>query len=69
MDRHEYNLYQLAENLGQSVTYLKTLPASELNGWYAFYAEQERRESAKKGNIFAMDDPIAALRDMGILDD
>jgi len=54
------------------VTYLKTLPASELTGWFSFYAEKDRRDKAKKGDLIAMmdgdeDDLVENLKSMGAI--
>lgn len=51
MNAHQMNVYQLAENLGMTVTrMLREMTMSEYFGWMAFYGERERQErgGAKK---------------------
>ena len=48
MNAHQMNVYQLAENLGMTVTRLKReMTMSEYFGWVAFYGEREQRENGK----------------------
>jgi hypothetical protein len=52
------------------VTHLKTLPTSEFQGWLAFYAEKDRRDRARRGDLCAMDDDeiVDGLKQLGIVE-
>lgn len=56
---HEFNLYQLAENLSRPVYELKRMPVSEYFGWLRFYQarseQQEKEERKAKGDLMASD--------------
>lgn len=46
MTAAQLNMYQLAENLGMTVTRMaREMTMSEYFGWLAFYAERENLES------------------------
>ena len=48
MNAHQMNVYQLAENLGMTVTRMKReMSLSEYFGWVAFYGERDDRQNGK----------------------
>lgn len=48
MNAHQMNVYQLAENLGMTVTRMKReMSLSEFFGWVAFYRERDEREKGQ----------------------
>ena len=50
MTPQQMNVYQLAENLGMTVTrMLREMTVAEYFGWVAFYAEKADRESVAAG--------------------
>ncbi len=50
MNAHHMNVYQLAENLGMTVTRMKReMTLSEYYGWVAFYGEREKQEKRSGG--------------------
>jgi hypothetical protein len=50
MNSQQMNVYQLAENLGMTVTrMLREMTMSEYFGWVAFYAEKAERDSSAAG--------------------
>lgn len=48
MNAHQMNVYQLAENLGMTVTRMKReMTLTEYFGWVAFYGERDNRQNGK----------------------
>lgn len=48
MSAHQMSVYQLAENLGMTVTRMKReMTLSEYFGWVTFYGERSKGEDAK----------------------
>jgi ribulose 1,5-bisphosphate synthetase/thiazole synthase len=69
MNEHQRNLYQLAENLGMTVTRMsRDMTMSEYFGWMAFYGEkaaEAERESKKKPPMPRKDGELV-MRGFGI---
>lgn len=63
----EYSIHSLAENLGMTVSDIHSrMTWAELQRWFAYYAEQNRKQEAAKGNLLAMDDPGQMLGAFGV---
>ena len=63
----EYSLHSLAENLGMTVGDIEQRRTwNELQRWFMYYAEQNRKQEASKGNLMAMDDPAQMLNAFGV---
>jgi hypothetical protein len=63
----EYSLHSLAENLGMTVADIHNrMTWNELQRWFAYYAEQNRKQEAANGNLMAMDSPDQMLSAFGV---
>lgn len=48
MSPHQMNTYQLAENLGMTVTRMqREMTLAEFYGWIAFYGERDRKDAGR----------------------
>jgi hypothetical protein len=62
----EYSVHSLAENLGLMVSDIyKRMTWTELQRWFLYYEEVNRKQEAKSGNLMAMDDPSQIMSAFG----
>jgi hypothetical protein len=63
----EFSIHSLAENLGLMVTDIhERMTWEELQRWFKYYEEVNRKQEAAKGNLLAMDDPSQMLSAFGV---
>ena len=63
----EFSIHSLAENLGMTVSDICTrMTWVELQRWFKYYEEVNRKQEAKNGNLMAMDDPSQMLSAFGV---
>lgn len=59
-------MYQLAENLGKSLSEVQALPAGEFAGWIDFYQDKERQRQLETGNLAYAEDDGDYLKAFGV---
>ena len=63
----EYSIHSLAENLGCTIADIHSkMTWAELQRWFLYYEEMNRKQEASKGNLMAMDDPSQMLNAFGV---
>ena len=63
----EYSIHSLAENLGMTVSDIHSrMTWNELQRWFTYYEEMNRKQEAKNGNLLAMDSPDQMLSAFGV---
>ncbi len=63
----EYSVHSLAENLGLMVSDIyERMTWTELQRWFAYYEEVNRKQEAKNGNLLSMDNPDQILSAFGV---